>query len=288
MAKLLLQAPYNNKNQNHWWQWRSAISNSIRSCSLVDVMVSGSIGGPDYPMPTTTNQSVGYEIFRFDDVYQPSYPVYLKIEYGSGASAGGQQPRIWIQVGTDQNSSGSLQGNVSANIILQSSSSITSGSAPYYFAISGDKNRIAVASWLNHPSASAASYFSVERTKNTDGSDNTFGVVVSAHFGSTAFQQVVPFTGSTGPADNKLSAIVSTVAPSHFAGNLPYCLQVPFYGGALNPVRNNIVINTADWNDYNIYKLTAFATQSDYLHLGTQYTSIEGMATSSRLLMRFE
>lgn len=54
------------------------------------------------------NTAAGYQIWRFDDAFQATVPVFVKIEYGSG----GVQSRlsIWITVGTGSDGAGNLTG----------------------------------------------------------------------------------------------------------------------------------------------------------------------------------
>lgn len=59
--------------------------------------------------PSAASQSAGYYVFRFNDSLQATAPIFLKVEFGSGAS-GAAYPFMWITVGTGSNGSGTING----------------------------------------------------------------------------------------------------------------------------------------------------------------------------------
>lgn len=61
-----------------------------------------------------SNGVIGYEIYRFDDSLQASYPVFIKLEYGTGEntydSNTGSGFQIWMTVGKGQDDAGGITG----------------------------------------------------------------------------------------------------------------------------------------------------------------------------------
>lgn len=59
--------------------------------------------------PSGASQSAGYYVFRFNDTLQATAPIFLKLEFGSGAS-GANFPQMFITVGTGTNGAGTVNG----------------------------------------------------------------------------------------------------------------------------------------------------------------------------------
>jgi len=63
--------------------------------------------------PGAANTKKGYIIVRMDDALQGSFPVYMRIDFGSGNVT--NSPGIWLEIGTGSNGSGTITGSVFAN-----------------------------------------------------------------------------------------------------------------------------------------------------------------------------
>jgi hypothetical protein len=55
--------------------------------------------------PTGLSQSMGYKIYRMNDPFQSTKPVFIKLEFGSGSGAA-TQPSFWLTVGTGSDGAG--------------------------------------------------------------------------------------------------------------------------------------------------------------------------------------
>jgi hypothetical protein len=92
--------------------WGSGIAAGLIAAGLIQTADTGQINWTTVLTPSGTNQSRGYEIYRFSDALQATRPVFIKIEYGSFSSA--LFPSIWITVGTSTDGAGTI------NSMLQS------------------------------------------------------------------------------------------------------------------------------------------------------------------------
>lgn len=90
--------------------WGSSISTSFTASGLVQTSDTGQINWTAVNKPTTTGTVAGYEVYRFNDSLQGTYPVYLKLEYGSAVLASGNSPNTWLSVGTGSDGAGNLTG----------------------------------------------------------------------------------------------------------------------------------------------------------------------------------
>src|SRR5580765_2177935 len=48
--------------------------------------------------PTSTNQKKGFRVYKMNDSLQATYPIFIRIDYGSGNN--GPNPGIWVTIGT--------------------------------------------------------------------------------------------------------------------------------------------------------------------------------------------
>ena len=83
------------------------------------------------------NTAAGYTIWRFSDTLQSTYPVFLKLEFGS-ASSGNAYPQMWVSISTGTNGAGTLNNLAGATPVrffctFGSAPSSTTISFPSYF-----------------------------------------------------------------------------------------------------------------------------------------------------------
>lgn len=88
------------------------IHNAILGCGLIQTSDTGqtdftTLGGAI--STTTANQTYGYTVYRFNDVDQGTLPVYLKVEWGTGA--GTMCERLVVRVGNATNGAGTISGS---------------------------------------------------------------------------------------------------------------------------------------------------------------------------------
>ena len=174
--------------------WVGAIRTAITGLGLIRTTDTGQIDIATVARPTVINTAMGYDIYRFADTLQATLPVFIKVEFGSGATA--THPALWITVGTGTDGAGTLTGQVSTRQQIRADGV---GSTQTH-RFSGDTNRIVAmltaGSWgSNHLG------FGVERSKDAAGDDTADGIIVQMtnYAGNHAcYQQFIPATGSIG------------------------------------------------------------------------------------------
>lgn len=173
--------------------WCQFIHDGLSAAGWVQTADTGQINLATVTVPTSTNQSKGYEIWGTNDGGGKQV-WYLKIEYGSGGGAT-NIPSIWITIGTGSNGSGTLTGQTNTRTQCGGGSSTSSS---YDCMISGGTSWIACAMFSNTSSAYYTFGFVVERTKNSSGVDTDTGMYVIG-FGYTqpyGYSQCIPKTGT--------------------------------------------------------------------------------------------
>lgn len=151
MTTAYYSTTWNNSTSAGFQAWGSALSAAMQSCGLSQTSDTGQINWSTVAVPTTANTSAGYEIYQFTDALQSTYPIFVKIEYGTGPNqtTTGDYPQIWFTVGEGSNGSGTLTGTLTTrqNVIANynASGSITNTTVPYPTYICFDGSYLGVA-----------------------------------------------------------------------------------------------------------------------------------------------
>ena len=240
MATATVSRIYDNATDNNFKGWAQEISVQLAAFGWVKTSDTGQIDWNTVSRPTAANNAVGYEIWRMDDALQSTAPVFLKIEYGSGASSA-TQPGIWLQLGTATNGAGTLGGTTTTRAQLSSNGN---SNIAQVMKFSGAPNRFCCALAPEFNNAASMIAFGIERLHNDAGADVDTGVAL---FGiantATKFQAVMPKAGlGAAPAqENVLGAITPQSASSVRGTRFGLYPVFPFLGEMLNPLRNAVV-----------------------------------------------
>ena len=204
----------------HFRAWGGNISSSFSTCGWVQTSDTGQINWTTIAAPAQANVVCGYEIWQMNDSLQSTSPVFFKIEYGAGTAQ--TNPTIYMTVGSGSNGSGGLTGICGIRFILQSAN----GANQCTSYVSGANNRIAMALWasgwtsnggfgLNGNTSTSNTFtgimgfFSLERTKDTNGNDTNEGTLFllrdPSRSGSTTTRfRAQYWNAKTGPAGTEL------------------------------------------------------------------------------------
>lgn len=174
--------------------WRTAIQAiqaSLIAAGAVLTSDTGQIDSSTTPSvtPASTNTSIGYNIYRFSDTLQATKPVYIRLDYATGAVATAFVLRV--QVGTGTDGAGTLTGQTAAQTILSAGAGATP-SATFYASCGTDYIAFA---W----GFSLTSFFTfvVGRMKDDTGADTGEGVIILTGWtSSNTFIQALPFSGA--------------------------------------------------------------------------------------------
>lgn len=195
--------------------WGKAISDGLQAVGGIAKLSAGDSSGQiDWTSVTkpAANTAAGYEMYAFADTLQATVPVFIKIEYGSGAS--GNVVSIWITVGFAHDGAGALSGFTTTR--YQYTTSYNFAVTVYATShISAATNRLAFLLRVN-PTTSQTNQpysLSVERTHAANGSDTNYGVIVLIGNGaSTWYNYLVSF--ASGVISTESLDKLSVLAPS--------------------------------------------------------------------------
>lgn len=207
----------------------------------------------------------------------------LKVGYGNGTSNG---PRLQFTLASGSDGSGNLTGLVTAALESTTTGLSPTGSVPQECNFSGDINRLGIMMWRTYTPDICV----IERTHNTDGTDNSIGVtilVAGVNPPTTAYQQTLIFGSFLGiPSANKCYiGLGDNVNASSVSGNnVPASPCFPQYGQYGNPMTGVAFVKNADVAEGSIFTTTLYGSTRTYLATSPTVT----IPNYCKLCMRYD
>jgi hypothetical protein len=162
--------------------WVTALHTALTTVGLVQTSDTGQVTPSAIAAPTTANVAVGYTVYRFNDAAQSTYPLFLKVEFGSQghATAASGYPGVWLTVGTGSNGSGTITGTLFARTqlgITATGTTATGSASTFTGRASGGTDWVSLFPWTNlmasangvGATAYRAPFFHIERTNSGTG-----------------------------------------------------------------------------------------------------------------------
>lgn len=240
----------------------------------------------------TTNAPVGYQIWRMNDSFQATKPVYVKFEFGGGTVL--NSFGTWLTVGTGSDGSGNITGVLLSRTAYQSAGANT---ATYSSFGSADSNRCSFIWLASYSTANMIVLWGIERSKDGAGMDTGDGIIVmgatTGYNGGGVSTQYVPFIGTARPAQGALCVPIPYGSASLASGTDFGVVPILPFGatGAVNPGMNFVVYNTTDTAPLNRLPIDFLGTPHYYYTLGQPFGWTSGIVVemlSSALAMRYE
>lgn len=273
-------------------QMLSIVRNAFLSCSFTRTTQSGSVDNLySLGVRSAGNQLLTYDIFAFNDVWQPTNPLFIRVVYNSGGSA--QAIRLDFQMGTAHNSSGSLTGPSTLAIVSGTQlSGVTPTSGSPFFA-SGDGTYFSMVAFPDQTQNSQLAVF--ERLYDNNGNPTGSGFHMVATTAAQAAKQVfsqAAFWGSA-PAPQESTVIPNSrpsLAPALYSGRLVLGLVYPIIGFLQNPSPNILIGNSTDFaQQYAKLRYTVYGTERTYINAGSAFGQTNSQIyTNGRYLVRSE
>jgi len=163
--------------------WVAAMIDQLNDIGLTQTADTGQINTTTVLKPAGVSASQGYAIFRFNDALQATAPIYLKIEFGSGAGAA-TNPQIWTTWSSATDGAGTLGGISYRARTVQAFTTGNAGSYPWAACYNTDVGTF-WAAWANSAGINVMSL--AARTGDAvTGAPNELGVLTVATSGSWA------------------------------------------------------------------------------------------------------
>jgi hypothetical protein len=278
MAVIVTNVPPDNSTDASFRIWTKSISDSFITGGWVAGTDTGQINFATVTRPITATASQGYSIFRMNDSLQATAPCFVKLEYGSNGSTG--YWAIWYTVGTGTDGAGNLTGIVSSRNAV----SITSqSSTPYYSYYSIDTNRV-VAHF--NSGLQGICMLCVERTHNSDGSDNNIGILYASNY-NTAYSGVILTNGPATLATTQWYYCMPSSLTSLAFGSTVFIMPIRTWGqGETSPFLGIMAHYSVDLTPYNPIPIKMW----DGITRPARPTggTVTGVGTSGNIAMRYD
>ena len=293
-ALTIVQAP-DNASAAGFRLWGSGVDGTFVTLGWVQTSDTGQINWTTVAAPSVANTAMGYSIFRMNDTLQATKPVFIKVEYGGGASP--SWPSMWLTIGTGSDGSGTITGISWTRAYIAGYSNITSISYPSYF--SGDSGRYCCALFTGNASNYYQIGFSIERTRDSSGTISNVGLMVcmfpQPNSGVVPKSQYIPFTGTAPSAYSAINCVTTnaTLGISSFGNTVNLYPIKTWTPGESDPLTNLFMYYYLDLSPYQNYSVPIYGGTFTYT-----YKTIPGWVsgnnyarpnpTNMSLIMRYD
>jgi len=207
MTTFSWNSPMRITNDAEFQSWANGVSQAFNAL-LTKTSDTGQLTPPiTAAKPTSTNTYVGYEIFRFNDAYQSTYPVFLKVQYGHGGDI--NRPAVAIQMGTGSNGSGTITNGKLGPDTHMSNNTASDTRVMEHAACFKDGAFWIAWAVTDQTNGSCSHFYHIERMRNPDGTPKP-GVWIG---------RVQQSSGSA--TQNYFSGVPETLSPQHVSGEWP-------------------------------------------------------------------
>jgi hypothetical protein len=202
--------------------WGLELSNALQAAGFVKTADTGQINWATVVRPAI-NTSAGYEIYRFDDALQGTYPIFFKLEYGATTSA--TVAAMWLTVATGSNGAGTLIGQSTSRVQCTAISATASTTTAYatYICHKGGFGGVMWKCGAIATAPTAAGFFTICRTVDDTGAETGDGFTVyrrsTANSASSLSESVSVLNATTFAPSNAYSCAWGGVAASDVGAN---------------------------------------------------------------------
>lgn len=268
----------------------SAVRNAFISCSFIRTAQSGSVDNL-YSLSArgAANQLVTYDIFAFNDAWQATHPVFIKVRYLSGTAT--NMPRLDFSMGTANDGSGSLTG---PSTLTETTNATTSAATPVSGTVvfaAGDGSYFTMAAF---PELGQSAHFAVfERFYDLNGQPTGSGFHMVATNGSgpnkTVYSQAA--VHGSGPGVQESIYVPNSrpsAAPAIYNGRLILGLVYPIAGSTYNPSPNVLLGTSTDFpSAFTTFPYTVYGITRQYRALNSIYSQANSRVhTDGRWILR--
>lgn len=261
-----------NDTDAHFQAWATFIEDTlVTTGGWVRSTETGETAPGSLVHPTVANTKKGFRVYKMNDALQSTNPVFMRIDYGSGAAA--NVPGIWLTIGTGSDGAGTITGIVwnggaSSTPNIGNGSSVSSLTNNSYG--SADTNRATIA-LFTQANANYPLIFGIERTKDATGADTGDGLLLAYNALSTTLNTsrfIILTPGSQPTAETGLSYILSRQNPSEtFGADIGCGILIHFKGIAQQPGTNWMLVNSSDVSAEGQFTMTLYGNTRTYQHL---------------------
>lgn len=276
-----------NDTDAHFRLWINEFHNAITGFGWVQTSDTGQINFSTVTHPTAADANTGYAMYRMNDSFQSSAPVYLKVEFGSTSSLA-DRAAIRVQISNATDGAGNLTGNVSALVKTQANASQTTTAVNVRSA--GNSGSFRISAGIGD-SGSHGFCLVIERDKDASGNDTALGVSLLTYYstgGNAApSMQFIATDGSLSTNDSKWWSLVHAGASQN--GGIG--VVRPQLGRFRNPLKTVVVAANGDFTNGGFASLPMYGVNRTFVMIspsGSSGTNINGLNTACKIGLLWE
>lgn len=261
-----------------WLDWAKFVSQCFEDAGFTNVYREAAWAGVSAPASTSTVANV--EIWAFNDSLQATYPIFLKVSYGSstGSTAGKGSGELRFVLADDWDEVSDLTGaGKSAEhslLLLNNTTSVPS--LGLRISASAAQGRFAYAA-VDNNTATHLGAFCVERTRNANGLTSNGAILCIINLGTSTFSSVGLYWPRTsgGTAHGGVAYLLGETGKNQGGSLTAVSPWYVFNGPAMPPPISFIVTDSQTGALDGTLDVPLYGVTREYLNLGS------GWATST-------
>jgi hypothetical protein len=258
------------------------IHNSLIAVGLVQTSDTGQMTFPyTAPVSLSNNVLLGYTVYRFNDSYQTSYPIFIRIEWRTSQPGNASKLAYNILVGSSSNGSGTITGSQLSTNVWNTGLYSGAGNATTntYISFSNGNLNIAITPF-NQPTNLNSWYFGISRiidstgtikngywytsSRGADTSNNTERIYTDLRTTMGSFTHGVSTAGAPIQAPFLWSSELSSIQVGEDLPYFPPVVIDPLYKSTLG-----FIYTTTDIGSDMNFNVIRYGTAHTYKSLGS-------------------
>lgn len=259
-----------------WLDWAMFVSQCFEDAGFTNVYRQAAWAGVSAPAVVNTVANV--EIWAFNDSLQATYPIFLKVRYGSGAvgAAGKGSGALHFTLADDWDGVSDLTGpgkSAEHSLLLLSNTTAVS-SCGVRISASAAEGRFAYAN-VDNTNAVHCGAFCVERTRNANGLTSNGAILGILNMYTTTYESVGLYWPRTsgGTAHSGIAILLGENGKNQGGSLTAVSPWYVFHGPAMPPPISFIVTDSQTGSLDGTLDVPLYGVTREYLNLGAGYAS---------------
>lgn len=161
-------------------KWVGSFVDALLAVGMVQTADTGQMNPATATAPAAGNAKTGFVVLRFDDALQATAPIYVRLDFGSGAG-GATAPAVWLTIGKGSNGAGIISGVLLAETqIGRVTGALHVTTTEYTGLAAGGPGFVALMPFANDETTTGIRcfYLLIERTRDATGTATGDGLTV--------------------------------------------------------------------------------------------------------------
>lgn len=290
---------YEGSQKANFLTWGQGLYTALTSTGFTSTGDTGQINFGSLPASVGSNVDWGFNVFKFNDTLQASFPFLMKVRYSNGQNTGTNNiPTLYLQFSTATDGAGNCTGNVSPVMLVQGTTNATAAVAQQNVYAGGTSTGTSSGAWFSAVMWDGSSfqnpwYLSIERTNDgVTGASTSDGIIINvASSAGGVYSFVLPNSLYIPLSPNTTFNVPLNLAQSSMAGSgvVGVSFPIPFNGRPYNYGLGCCVYQASDFGPQSTTTFSVYGSNHTYraptVTLPINLVSYSGAA---RIQLRYE